>query len=41
VPLALDDFLPEFERVFGFVEVRFLNDFGEDVEIVNLAEHVL
>src|SRR5260370_38074260 len=40
-PRARDDFLPKFERVFGFDEVRLLDDFGEDVEIVNLAEDVL
>src|SRR5256884_3183085 len=41
VPLAPDDFLPEFEGVFGFEEVGLPDDFGKDVEIVNLAEHVL
>src|SRR6266849_3049197 len=39
--LALDHFPPEIERVFGFVEVRFLDNFCEDVEIVNFAQHVL
>src|SRR6266446_9324028 len=39
--LARDDFLPEFERVFGLVEVRLLDDFREHVEIVNFAKHVL
>src|SRR5258708_2605121 len=39
--LVLDHFLPEIERVFGFVEVRFLDNFCEDVEIVNFAQHVL
>src|SRR6266446_1411317 len=38
---ALDKFLPEFERVFGFVQVRLFDDRGQDVEIMNLAEHVL
>src|SRR5216684_2375910 len=39
--LALDEFLPEFERVFGFVEVRLLYKFRENIQVVNLAEHVL
>src|SRR5260370_6225459 len=39
--LVLDHFPPEIERVFGFVEVRFLDNFCEDVEIVNFAQHVL
>src|SRR5260370_40805991 len=39
--LVLDHFPSEIERVFGFVEVRFLDNFREDVEIVNFSEHVL
>ncbi len=41
VAFALDDFLPEFQRVFSFEKVRLLHDFGEDVEIMNFPEHVL
>src|SRR5882724_2889589 len=39
--LALDEFVPEFQRVFGFVEVGLLYDFRENVQIVNLAKQVL
>src|ERR1700745_1035986 len=39
--LALDEFVPEFERVFGFMEVRLLYDFRENVQIVNLAKQIL
>src|SRR6266849_1123925 len=39
--LLLDDFLPKFERVFGFEKVRLPDDICEDVEIVNFAEQVL
>src|SRR5229473_138635 len=38
---ALSEFVPEFEGVFGFVEVRLLYNFGENVQIMNLAKQVL
>src|SRR6266851_4179596 len=41
IALLLDDFLPKFERVFGFEKVRLPDDICEDVEIVNFAEQVL
>ena len=39
--LALDEFVPQFQRVFRFVEVRLLYNFRENIQVVNLAEHVL
>src|SRR6266849_7331882 len=41
VAFTLDDFLPKFQGIFGFEEVRLVHDFGEDVEVVNFSEHVL
>src|SRR5258708_2080051 len=41
VAFTLDDFLPEFQGIFGFEEVRLVHDFREDVEVVNFSEHVL
>src|SRR5260370_23891509 len=41
IAVTLDDFLPEFQRIFGFEEVRFLHDFREEVEVMNFSEHVL
>jgi len=37
-PLALEDFLPELERIFGFEEIGLVNKPGEDVEIVNFPK---
>src|SRR6267143_715451 len=39
--LALDEFVPEFQRVFGFVEVRLPYNFRENVQVVNFAKQVL
>src|SRR5437773_2868830 len=39
--LALDKFMPEPERVLGFVKVGLFDDRSQDVKIVDFAEDVL